>query len=119
MSDVVVLGPSDNEDDTSSKCAPSDATVADTVGQTFAVNPQAASDGEEDVVMTSTSSANAIYAHARSDCSIHLFGSAPNHLFCDVCYCFVCDEPAKNCSQWLSHCAADAKDRVSQAPSSH
>jgi hypothetical protein len=62
---------------------------ADT-GPAFAVNPQANDeDDDEDVVMTSTSSANAVYAHARSDCSIHLFGSAPAHLFCDMCYCYI------------------------------
>jgi hypothetical protein len=82
--------------------------------RTFAVNPQADGSGgeeDEDVVMTSTSSANAVYAHARADCSIHLFGHAPAQLFCEMCYCFVCDEPAKDCTQWLSHCQAKPNEK--------
>ena len=42
--------------------------------------------------------------HSRCDCTNHPFLKKvddPSHKkFCDNCYCFVCDVPAKDCKEW-------------------
>ena len=46
------------------------------------------------------------YPHARYNCVEHKFlpGNEVEH--CAQCYCYVCDGPARDCSEWASHCKA-------------
>ncbi|CAN8248234.1 unnamed protein product [Cochlearia groenlandica] len=49
------------------------------------------------------------YPHPRHLCLNYPFGSTPNVLHCDMCYCYVCDKPAP-CAQWKSsHCDVSEK----------
>ena len=42
--------------------------------------------------------------HSRCDCTNHPFvkkvDDSSHKKFCDNCYCFVCDVPAKDCKEW-------------------
>ena len=49
--------------------------------------------------------------HMRAHCTEHKFVSVLdsnkyNVTCCSMCYCFVCDTPVKECSQWSLHCNA-------------
>ncbi|XP_019616372.1 PREDICTED: uncharacterized protein LOC109463918 isoform X1 [Branchiostoma belcheri] len=72
--------------------------------------------GKEDFVVTYFKPSDTIkYPHAREDCMVHKFQSGTsvsNATFCDSCYCYVCDIPAKECQQWTQdkHCNAYSKD---------
>ncbi|CAL9700058.1 unnamed protein product [Knipowitschia caucasica] len=71
---------------------------------------------EEDLVVTFSRSAD-VLPHARYDCPIQPFVpseceiSAPvhaNQLFCEQCFCYICDQLASQCKVWSSsgmcHC---------------
>ena len=48
--------------------------------------------------------------HARFDCVACVFDrydEAKARQTCAQCYCWVCDEPARACKQWASHCTCD------------
>ena len=60
-----------------------------------------------------------VLPHMRCHCTVHPFCSAVcldgilsgNVLCCPHCYCYVCDVPAKVCSDWNMHCeAADTSE---------
>lgn len=54
--------------------------------------------------------------HMRQHCTVHLFNSnahlfqttrdEANQLYCDCCYCYVCDDKASECKLWHKHCNA-------------
>ena len=54
------------------------------------------------------------FPHTRENCAVHPFTrtstareTAENHMHCDNCYCYICDDLVKNCSaNWLEHCNA-------------
>jgi hypothetical protein len=57
-----------------------------------------------------------IFAHSREDCPIHPFVPPPrycghNSQFCPSCYCYICQVPVPQCSDWTFH--ANAKRGVS------
>ncbi|XP_035692731.1 uncharacterized protein LOC118427203 [Branchiostoma floridae] len=82
--------------------------------------------GKEDFIVTFFKPSDTIkYPHAREDCRVHKFRAVPSQLycyggnfkqenktFCDSCYCYVCDIPAKECQEWTQsdHCNAHSKD---------
>lgn len=43
--------------------------------------------------------------HVRTLCGNIGFGQGRDHEFCQLCYCLVCDCPAQECPDWLSHCS--------------
>uniref|UniRef100_A0A7S4B7A0 Uncharacterized protein n=1 Tax=Chrysotila carterae TaxID=13221 RepID=A0A7S4B7A0_CHRCT len=50
--------------------------------------------------------------HSRFDCVVHpVDKESPNAaaalVCCDMCYCWVCDVPAKTCAEWTAHCVAN------------
>jgi SNF2 family DNA or RNA helicase len=52
------------------------------------------------------------FPHNRMDCTTHKFNKASeraeaNKTFCDMCYCYVCDGPAKDCKNWSKHYPAN------------
>ena len=73
--------------------------------------PEAASAEEEDdedepqITGVTGDVALADFPHAREHCLAKPFAEAPE-LFCENCYCFVCDLPAAACAEWDSHCEA-------------
>jgi hypothetical protein len=97
----------DDSDELEIVQAPTRAQEA-TPTQTNQVQAEA-EDDDEDVVMTSTAMAS--LPHNRCNCPMYVFRDGPNHLHCEKCYCFVCDAPVSDCTQWLSHCAAHDKDQ--------
>ena len=46
--------------------------------------------------------------HARPDCVVHKFTLTSHSAACPQCYCWVCDEPQRQCSKWTSFCAGDS-----------
>ncbi|XP_078585331.1 uncharacterized protein LOC144867318 [Branchiostoma floridae x Branchiostoma japonicum] len=67
------------------------------------------------------------YPHPRSACPHHPFSTADssprapyitirssttlqNEACCNNCFCYVCDQPAKECQVWTIHCNAHSKD---------
>ena len=49
------------------------------------------------------------FPHARENCAAgHSFRSAHKH--CANCYCYCCDKPASDCSDWSAHCKATHAD---------
>ncbi|XP_034544548.1 uncharacterized protein zgc:112980 isoform X2 [Notolabrus celidotus] len=63
---------------------------------------------EEDLVVTFSRRAE-VLPHARYDCPIHAFTAADcevgapvgeNKLFCDQCFCYICDKLASSCLMW-------------------
>ncbi|XP_066267624.1 uncharacterized protein [Branchiostoma lanceolatum] len=99
--------------------------VEETQGATGTSANDAKPLGKEDFVVTYFKPSDTIkYPHAREDCRAHKFNSTipsqpyggnskqENTTFCDSCYCYVCDIPAKECQQWIQgdHCNAHSKD---------
>jgi len=71
---------------------------------------RAAANGDVEVVGT----VNAMQLpHMRPHCTEHPFQSgehaASNSQTCDLCYCYVCDVPVKDCKHWTLHCNATDK----------
>ena len=46
------------------------------------------------------------FPHARENCAVHKFKPGIQKLKCIHCYCYVCDFPASQCTQWDNHCKA-------------
>jgi len=46
--------------------------------------------------------------HRQPDCAVHKFANNESK-YCHKCYCIICDEPAKDCRYWESHCTATSK----------
>eukprot|EP00177_Eucheuma_denticulatum_P006455 GFKZ01011762.1.p2 GENE.GFKZ01011762.1~~GFKZ01011762.1.p2 ORF type:complete len:267 (+),score=19.56 GFKZ01011762.1:76-801(+) len=53
------------------------------------------------------------YPHFRFQCAVHGFNKCPLHISlsnsmygCDKCYCYVCDKPTRQCTDWEYHCFA-------------
>jgi hypothetical protein len=95
-------------------------------------------DDDDEVLFVGSNGKNALsdYPHSRENCVVHRFqqqtpkatsnnntnsntattttGSLNNEMFCENCYCYVCDIPASNCcnnkdnavSLWSVHCNA-------------
>ncbi|CAN9510206.1 unnamed protein product [Ophioblennius macclurei] len=76
---------------------------------------------DEDLVVTYCQRAE-VLPHARYDCPLHPFThtecemGAPagkNGLFCDQCYCYICDKLAASCEKWchsgVCHCNSHKK----------
>ena len=64
----------------------------------------AESDDEVEITGVKNDNSLAAFAHARHDCTVHCFSKT---LFdkthantCALCYCYVCDTPASECSDW-------------------
>ncbi|XP_029949843.1 uncharacterized protein LOC115390213 [Salarias fasciatus] len=78
---------------------------------------------DEDLVVTFCQRAE-VLPHARYDCPVHPFTStecetsAPvdrNKLFCDQCFCYICDKLAASCEKWchsgMCHCNSHKKSK--------
>uniref|UniRef100_A0AAQ6AKL8 B box-type domain-containing protein n=1 Tax=Amphiprion ocellaris TaxID=80972 RepID=A0AAQ6AKL8_AMPOC len=76
---------------------------------------------DEDLVVTFSRCAE-VLPHARYDCPIHPFTAtdcetgvpvAGNQLFCDQCFCYICDKLASSCVMWchseMCHCNSHKK----------
>ena len=98
---------------TSTASTPSAVSVVSTA-TTNAVDD----DDDDDVVFVGSSkpivSAGVTLPHARYECMVHPFNrSLPdpsccawNGHHCPQCYCYICDQPADECKEWLLHCNA-------------
>lgn len=71
---------------------------------------QAASTADHDIVVVGTANESRL-PHMRQHCQEHKFvpplslfrSSRENTVFCDLCFCYVCDEPARECTRWHAH----------------
>uniref|UniRef100_A0A3P9MRV1 Uncharacterized protein n=1 Tax=Poecilia reticulata TaxID=8081 RepID=A0A3P9MRV1_POERE len=106
--EIIIL--SDDEDDKDTSCLIVEVeAVKKTVG-VLPVSPQ-----DEDLVVTFSRRPD-VLPHARYDCPIHPFMTAPmanNQLICDQCFCYVCDKLASLCGMWCCsgecHCNSHNK----------
>ena len=66
---------------------------------------------DDDVVYTGRSGAIALcdFIHPRENCAAVPFTAGQEHEHCPKCYCYVCDVPAGNCTEWSEHCKASHK----------
>ena len=46
------------------------------------------------------------FPHSRENCATKPFKPGFEDQFCENCYCYCCDKPAKGCPQWVHHCKA-------------
>ncbi len=50
------------------------------------------------------------YLHNRFSCGVHKFTPGTSaRLYCENCFCYVCDEPVARCKEWDIHCQATDK----------
>uniref|UniRef100_A0A7S3JZA5 Strawberry notch AAA domain-containing protein n=1 Tax=Aureoumbra lagunensis TaxID=44058 RepID=A0A7S3JZA5_9STRA len=61
-------------------------------------------DDDDDVQITDSTAI--VLPHARPHCTEVPFASSRHYDACRNCYCFVCDVPVANCTQWTKHCDA-------------
>ena len=50
------------------------------------------------------------FPHARENCAAVRFIAGQEHKHCLNCYCYCCDKPASDCSDWSLHCKASHAD---------
>jgi hypothetical protein len=86
-----------------------DAPVIHPVASASA-SAQLATTSDEDIVVVGTANESRL-PHMRQHCQEHKFcpsSQTSNLLFCDLCFCYVCDKPAKECTKWEigHHCHA-------------
>ena len=62
------------------------------------------------VVSGRSSSAIESLPHARADCVLHVFAPGTFSERCAMCYCYACDKPAADCTEWKTHCEATHAD---------
>ena len=69
---------------------------------------KAPSHDDDDVVCTGRSGHIALcdYAHPREYCAAVPFTAGQERKHCPNCYCYVCDAPAGDCTEWREHCKA-------------
>ena len=83
----------------------------------FQTNDSSEDDSEDACLLVGTNGVNAIadFPHAREDCVVYprstSWNGRENLRYCDKCYCYVCDVPAKHCRRWNDHCRARAKSK--------
>ncbi|CAJ1054056.1 uncharacterized protein zgc:112980 isoform X2 [Xyrichtys novacula] len=110
-SEIIILSDDDEEEDCDNAVSCGDSSVliveAEDVKKNDCVLPPTAL--EEDLVVTFSRRAE-VLPHARYDCHIHPFKAtdcevgAPvekNNLFCDQCFCYICDKLASSCVMWI------------------
>lgn len=63
---------------------------------------------DSDVTFLRTVNETQLYPHARNNCLEHRFEydrkDSCNEEHCSKCFCYVCDKPVAECSQWKEHC---------------
>jgi hypothetical protein len=93
--------------DRSSHAAGSSMAANSLASPSKAVNDEADSDGDDDVIFQGRKGDLALsdFPHARENCATFRFTDGPT-LRCANCYCFVCDQPAPTCPKWIEHCHA-------------
>ncbi|KAK9828836.1 hypothetical protein WJX72_002317 [[Myrmecia] bisecta] len=89
-----------------------------------AAGSAAVQEGDIEILNASGVTWNKDLAHARQVCGHHAFSEQPgtsNRVYCDKCYCYVCDVKAAQCTKWgtgaqaLDHCnATDKQDHWKQ-----
>jgi hypothetical protein len=73
-------------------------------------------DDDDDVVVEGVLNENRL-PHIRQYCTKFPFKMGSYHLKCDMCYCYICDCPVRECNEWnilglgVRHCIAHDKNR--------
>ncbi|KAG5178369.1 SNF2 family N-terminal domain-containing protein [Tribonema minus] len=65
-----------------------------------------AREGEDDEDIELVGTTGTTLPHLRCHCPDNPFATGDRKAFCDLCYCYVCDTKAKECTKWEEHCAA-------------
>ncbi|XP_008314868.1 uncharacterized protein LOC103383506 [Cynoglossus semilaevis] len=115
--EIIIL--SDDDDDyLEMSCTEASVIIVETVEEKKTMKDHVLSSGalEEDLVVTYSRRAE-VLPHARYDCPIHPFTAtdcevgapvADNQLFCDQCFCYICDKLVSTCTVWthssVCHC---------------
>jgi hypothetical protein len=72
-------------------------------------------DDDDDVVVEGVLNETRL-PHIRQYCAKFPFKMGSHHLNCDMCYCYICDCPVRECNEWntlglVRHCIAHDKNR--------
>jgi hypothetical protein len=79
----------------------------DTEAVTVELHSSLRKDSDEIVVVhDSVTNACATLPHPRHICGRYPFDIEPHPLYCEKCYCYVCQIPASECKTWIHHCDA-------------
>mmetsp|Transcript_35964 Transcript_35964/g.83931 ORF Transcript_35964/g.83931 Transcript_35964/m.83931 type:complete len:798 (-) Transcript_35964:2396-4789(-) len=77
--------------------------------------PIVGTDGGGDIEIVGAKNVQPTMPHLRQDCPKHKFvpskkiprdDCSENQLYCDKCYCFLCDEKVEHCRDWKRHCCS-------------
>lgn len=82
----------------------------------LSANFENADQPDEDITVVGTSAgieALVDYPHFRFQCGTKPLSKKNAKQFCDMCFCFICDTPAKQCKKWRYH--ASASDQSTSA----
>ena len=67
-------------------------------------------DDDEEVEIVGSKGDNPLidFPHLREHCLCHPFAKTDHAAFCKMCFCYVCDKPASECTDWTDqqHCEA-------------
>jgi hypothetical protein len=107
--DVEIVDPPPSE----YKFVHNDQTLDTTIKQQKQLPRKESEDDDHDSVQVVATSMLTL-PHMRQHCTVHPFSNRTNsddaaknnEITCDLCYCYVCDVPAKDCKEWSVHCQA-------------
>jgi hypothetical protein len=75
----------------------------------------ASANNDDDIQLVGTANETRL-PHMRQHCTEYPFVSSgtnaktSNETYCDLCYCYVCDKPAKECAKWTSPSASQGQN---------
>jgi superfamily II DNA or RNA helicase len=91
--------------------------VAAPVAKRQCVSQAVEADDDDEVEIVGYTGDNPLsdFPHLREHCLCHPFATCDHKLCCKMCFCYVCDKPASECTEWTTsemHCHAISSNPV-------
>lgn len=98
----------DSDDDSASSTHPPETTASAAAPVDRPGNDDKIDTADEDVAIVGSTGPNALadFPHSRANCVTYPFARDPV-VYCDNCYCYVCDVQVSKCNLWQEHCRAN------------